>query len=306
MIIILIILIIVGYEVLELLFRNSSRYKASLGGAERFRKVPRNIEICNIGSGPGLYAISYEGYKGRGFNFSTAPQNYKYGFRLLKHFRDKIKENAIIVIIIMCPLSFGNNSDYKRKDYSDKFYGVLPKEDIDGYSINRWWIVKHPLFVKCFSKAKNYIKKRKQVEVDNSEPQVVKTWKREFDLLDLFDATQADAHREAFEEKINIIESGIQFCKSNGWHPIFVLPPVPQYTRAFIGTKFIDEFVYKNLAILQNEFSDIKTLDYFADERFGDDCFMNDIFVNEKGQKLFSKILLEDIDNKVKVNLNVF
>ena len=47
-------------EIIEIYYRKSESYQQTLGGVERFFDVPYGIDICNIGSGPGLYAISYD------------------------------------------------------------------------------------------------------------------------------------------------------------------------------------------------------------------------------------------------------
>lgn len=301
MVVIVFAILIILYELIEYLYRNSDKHLNTLGGTGSFKYIPSNLEIVNIGSGPGRYAISYKNCDFKGFNLSTTPQNYKYGFRLLKRYRNNINKNAIIIIIIMCPLSFANNKDYNRLDYSDKFYGILPKNEIDGFTFKRFWITKHPLTIKALRRIKNkLIHNKANIKSLSDEPETVHNWKSEFELNNLYDASQANKHREAFKEKISILENGINFCKENGWRPVFVIPPVPKQTRDYISQEFLNEFVYKNIKVLQDEFKDIKTLDYFADERFTKEYFQNDIFVNEKGKEKFSNILFKDIDAKMK------
>lgn len=289
-------------ELFEFIYKNSSRYKSTLGGADRFKNVPDGIDICNIGSGPGLYAITYDDCKLKGFNFSTAPQNYKYGFRLLKRFHNNINDHAIIIIIIMCPLSFGANNDYDRKDYSDKFYGILQPKDIDNYSLKRALITSHPLSMHLLKKLKGILIKRKavvNVEVAKTDaPPVVETWKREFDLKDLEDSSQAIKHQDAFKEKISILQDGLNYCYANNWRPVLVTPPIPQVTRSYIGTEFINEFVYKNVDVLLKNNSALKYINYF-DEKLPDFYFANDIFMNREGQEYFSKMLFEKINEEI-------
>lgn len=297
-----IILIILLENIFEAIYKYSDKYKNGLGGADRLLHVPNNIAICNIGSGPGLYAISYENCDKKGFNFSTAPQNYKYGFRILKRFRDKIQKNAIVIIVIMAPLSFANNNDYLRKDYSDKYYGILPKEDIDGYSLKRLMIVLHPLLCKCIRKGIGIFKKVDDNKGDNSirqnEPDVVKTWKREFELSDLKNANQFCEHKHAFEEKIRILQDGIQFCYENSWRPVLVIPPIPNGTKKYISPEFMNKFVYENVNQLLENNEKLKLLDYFNEE-LTDDYFQNDIFMNKIGQQYFSNKLFNDIRKSV-------
>lgn len=63
------ILLIIIEFVLEKKYMQTDEYKRSLGGAAKLKNVPHNIEICNVGSGPSLYGISYEYTDKNGFNF---------------------------------------------------------------------------------------------------------------------------------------------------------------------------------------------------------------------------------------------
>lgn len=298
-IIVISVLILIEF-IAERLYMKTEKYRSSLGGAGKFYNVPNGIEICNIGSGPGLYAIDYELSPKKGFNFSTAPQNYKYGFRLLKRFHESIEKDAIIIIIIMCPLSFGKNKDYERKGYSDKYYHFLKKEDIDGYSTTRKIILNHPLAYQCFKKLKELFKKEAGYSKDSPQKRssVVEIWRKEFDLKDLIDPNQTDKHEEAFREKIEILSSGLDYCRAQNWRPVFVIPPIPQKTRSHIGDQFLEVFVYRNLREVMNRNPNVKLLDYFSCP-MQDDEFMNDIFMNHAGREHFSKKLFEDIKREI-------
>lgn len=288
--------VIVLEEIAEAIYRRTNKYERAVGLKERFKNVPDGIEVCNIGSGPGLYAISYENSRNVGFNFSTAPQNFKYGFRLLKRYCQKIQKGATVIIVVMAPLSFGKNNDYDRKDYNDMFYGILPKEDIDNYSLKRLFIVTHPLLLRVLKKFyRMFFYKRQCVQSANSGiPTVVTTWKREFDLLDLKDASQEEKHREAFAEKIQILQDGIEYCYQMGWNPILVTPPIPSNTRSYISDEFVKKFVYDNVRQLLINNPKLRYLNYF-DDKYPDELFMNDIFMNKQGREFFSMKLKREI-----------
>lgn len=284
-------------QCLELIYRHTNRYRISQGGTENFRKgVPSELEIVNIGSGPGLYAISYEYSNNSGFNLSTAPQSYKYGFRLLKRYKDHIKNGAIIIIIIMCPLSFAWVRGTDKPGYSDKFYGILPKEDIDQYTRGREFALKwFPLLTKVVSKIQTMNIKQITKKANKDELPIVVHWKDECKLQDLKNPRQAKEHKRAFMEKVQIIKNGIDFCLENNWRPIFVIPPVPRLTKKFISDEFVNVFVRQNLQKIRLEYPDIPLLDYYVDDRFTDDMFQDDIFMNKKGQAIFSQILFKDV-----------
>lgn len=301
-IILCVILLIILEGILEKKYMQTEKYKKSLGGASKLCNVPKNIEICNVGSGPSLYGISYEYTDKNGFNFGTAPQNFEYGYKLLKHFRTNIKEGAIIIIII-CPMSFGNNMECNRKDYSDKFYGILSPNEIVGYSCKRKIKLCHPLLVKVINKIKNKFKTKNEIyhndKLKDSETSIVRVWKEEFGLKDLNEYEYSAEHEKAAKSKVDILNNEIKFCYQNKWKPVVVIPPVPNKTRKNIGKNFLDNFLYVNLDILKEKQPLIQVYDYYADSRFTDNLFSNDIFLNEEGQAEFSKILFNDITKNI-------
>ena len=200
----------------------------------------------------------------------------------------------------MLPLSFGNNKEYNRKDYNDRFYGFLPKEDIDHYSFIRAMILKHPLIIRIVKrfvrKKHNNIKENaSNYEYNVGEPSIIKIWKKEFSLDNLENPLQKEQHKNAFEEKIQILQDGLEFCHKHQWKPILVVPPIPEVTRKYISDDFLEEFVYRNIDALKKQNSQLQVLDYFKMD-YPDDYYKNDIFMNEKGQKMFSVKLFKDID----------
>ena len=279
----------------EAVYKRSAAYRASLGGADALRRVPDGIDICNVGSGPGLYAISYENCPRKGMNFSTAPQNFRYGFRILKRFQKKIRKNAIIVIV-MCPLSFGNNLDYFRPDYSDKFYGILRPEEIDGYSFRRAVLLHFPLLRRAFGASRRRLFPAAAPETHSQEPPIITVWKREFCLKDLRNPAQAAEHQDAFNEKINLLREEVAFCHERQWRPVLVTPPVSENTRRFISPEFSRAFVFDNLDALRKNYPEVPLLNYYDDSRFDNSMFLNDVFLNREGQTRFSEILFADID----------
>ncbi len=293
------ILIVLEY-IAEKIYMSTESYIKSLNGAGSLRHVPNGIEICNIGSGPALYGISYEQCLKKGFNFSTAPQNFQYGFKLLKHFRNKIINGATVIIVLMCPMSFGDNNDCNRKGYSDKFYGILSAKEIKDYSWKRAFILNHPLLMRLIQKALSVIKPKSTAhsyKEQTDKPGIIKVWEDEFGLNNLIDTSIIKNHERTFEEKIKIIQDELEFCGQQKWNPVIVIPPVPKSTRKYVGEDFLKRFFYSNLEKIHLDYPLIPILDYYADDRFDEKAFMNDIFLNEKGKHKFSAILFKDIDS---------
>lgn len=316
--VVLLFLLLIMEEAAEYFYKKTTIYSRSLKDVRKFKEgVPEGIEIANIGSGPGMYGITYENSKKKGFNFSTTPQSYKYGFRILDRYSDHLENGCIIIVIIMAPLSFGDNNDYRSKSYSDKYYSFLEPDQIDNYSPVRAFLLRRPLL---FLPAKavrrlygaalslNCRRKKKAVackmSADNTAgksrkiftPDMFEIWEREFDLKNLTDAGQADAHRQAFAEKVRILEQGIAFCRSKSWRPVLVILPIPPMTRACISQEFLQAFVYDNLSLLMQRIPGLTLFDYLEDDRITESMFQNDVFLNQEGRRFFSDILLRDVN----------
>ena len=131
-----------------------------------------------------------------------------------------------------------------------------------------------------------------------NEPRLISGWKREFNLENLTDPSQAEAHKDAFAMNVALLSEEIEYCKARNWHPVFVIPPVPSETRKYISNEFAKAFVYDNIKPLNNKYPDVHVLDYFADDRLKSEMFNGDIFLNAEDRKTFSQILFADIDKE--------
>lgn len=300
MLIALVFLLILLIETVELFYRFSKEYRFTRKSVAHLDgKIPKDLEVVIIGSGPGKEDISFDYCPDVGYNFCTAPQSLKYSFRILKRFSNKIKKNAVVIIII-CPLSFGNNSDVLNADYSDKFYGILPAKDIDGYSLKRALMLRHPVCMKLI----NRIKPQKNHSTTDSalsdELLIIRTWKRQFNLVDFKDAAQSGAHKQAFAEKTEILITGIDYCLRKRFKPVLVIPPIPSEVRNYFSEDFLKAFLHDNLNTVREKFDDVLLIDYYSDPAFSDEMFGNVIFLNQHGREKFSTSLFDAVERMKK------
>lgn len=288
-------LFLITIETVELCYRFSEEYRSSRKNVEHLRgKIPNGLEVVSIGSGPGKAGISFDYCSRAGYNFCTAPQSLKYGFRILKRFSSKIKKNAVVIIII-CPFSFGNNANVLDDDYSDRFYGILPAKDIDGYSLKRALMLRHPLCMRLLKHIKPQKTHRATGVVLSDDLPIIKTWKMQFDLVDFRDVAQSASHKQAIREKTEILAMGIDYCKRNGFEPVLVIPPIPSAVRSYFGEDFLKVFLYDNLNAVREKFDDVLLLDYYSDPAFLDEMFGELIFLNHLGREKFSTRLFDAV-----------
>ncbi len=294
------VIILISIEIIRFFYRKTNKfYSQHENVINLIKKIPNQLDIVSIGSGPGKHGIIFEDAVANGYNLCTSPQSLKYSFRLLKKFSKKIKRNATIIIIV-CPLSFGNNADTKSDNYSDKFYGILSPSQIDGYSLKKALHLHYSFLIDILKITNKYTKSSKTAQKNTSTVTVVDVWKSQFDLIDLENPHQAEKHKKAFDEKVEILSNGIDFCIKMNYRPVIVIPPIPYKTRKHFSDAFLKKFLYENIYKINILHKNISVLDYLFDKRFGDNIFKNDIFLSEIGAKKFSSILFDDIKKIMK------
>lgn len=125
-------------------------------------------------------------------------------------------------------------------------------------------------------------------------------WKKEFFIDDMNNDENVKHLEKNFYETKKILNNIIIFCKNNGYEPIIVIPPVSKILSEQISNKFMKKVLYDNIRFLKDK--QIPILNYWKDNRLNDyKLYINSDFLNEKGSKLFTKIVLEDIKKLDKV-----
>lgn len=98
---------------------------------ESFPNLPNNLDIVNIGSG-----ISDQNFdwsilpEVRGFNFAIRPEDFRYDARIIKNYGNHVKKGGIVIVVV-CPLSFGKNEYLYKNYFNEKYIRILPFEDVD-------------------------------------------------------------------------------------------------------------------------------------------------------------------------------
>lgn len=287
-------------EIFEFFYKRTESYKNSLNGAYSLKKIPKNIKVLNIGSGPGLYDLTYENFSVRGMNFSTAPQSVEYSYAILKKISPKV-ENGAVVIIFVLPFSFCKNNDYDTKNYSDKFYGLLQAKEIKNFSFFRYVLLQHPFFVRGIKKTKSYFIRNNYEDI-KSEKSISSVWLREFNLYDFQNFKQLDIHKPTMVYKQSIYEELINYCYNKNWNPLIIIPPIKSNILEAFSFDFLKTSLYENLDRLSVKFPNLIIFDCLKNGNFTDEYFKNDVFLNEHGRVLFSDSVRDFITKQYNIS----
>ena len=295
-------LIILTFLLVNGVYRNSNLYYKKYPYVKRLKESPYDLDIVNLGSGPSLFDFSWEQIDDvKGYNMAIWPEDFRYDSRILKYYSDHLKKGAIVVVVV-CPLSFGENMYLKDRSFSDRYVRVLPRDMVDTTGIRyylkkyfplifdvRAWIVSH-----CVKVVDTDVRKGKKISKKKEVDTLVCGWLSDNPgLNDLRDASQAKNFTEVFKRKKKELQDVIEEAKRLELNPIIVIPPVSKYLREYMSEEFIDEFVLKNL----DEFRSVcPILDYHNDSKYSDlSNYTNGLFLNKAESKVFTKEIVNMI-----------
>ena len=271
------------------------------------KNIIRNYEVVNLGSNPARFAFFYE--KVLGQNWSTGTQGLDMDLEILKYFHSYIKKNGYVLIPIV---PFSSISSYLKLEdaplnYLAKFVSIL-----DPYQVRRFlkirkislWM-RYPLLYNL--RAFRYLifdeEKDRRLETTEQPMETIdlmmdaeywmKTWKDEFNIKNL-EFPLSEELQECRKQSIGDLQSIIDFCKKRQLKPVLIIPPMSEFLSCKFSANMREIYVYSFVKQLNLE--DAIFLDYWNDKRFSaSSLYFNSFFLNLKGRKKFTQIVLTDI-----------
>lgn len=301
----IIIVLMMGLIFLNFLYMRTNDYKNRISQLEKFKKVPTNLEVVNLGSSYSRNAFDYRVTNYNGFNFALAPQSLSYDFRILKNYKNNIKKNGV-VLIVLPDFVFGF-LDYKSNSINDRYYYFLRKENILNHNIFKQKFIR--LFPLLFNPRGilRIIKDNKLInleeekscssreEVKKEAESRIKGWIKQFNLINIINKDEIPIEiKEMFKKNQEILGHMIDYCLENNFKPVVVVPPCSKEINDFFSDEYLDEILYKNIRLGNSK--NILFLDYLKDKRFQDyRLYINSDMLNKKGREIFTKVVIEDL-----------
>lgn len=280
-------------------YKNSNYFLDDYNKIKKFVDgVPGNLEIVNTGSNHAYYGFNYGSRKC--FNFASGAQSLNYDYKILKQYSNNLN-GGCKVLIVLAPLSFGF-VDYKNDSSNSRYYFFMDKDKILNYSrLKKILYVDMPILKSWKNFIRIFLRKKEIKSIintpDNAEKEAllrINGWKKQFNLKNLLDKKSASYLKDEFENVKTILLDMIEFSLEHNWRPIIVIPPASVFLTKKISDEFMKEVLYDNIRFLKDK--RIPILDYWKDDRLNDyKLYINSDFLNEKGSKLFTEIVLEDI-----------
>lgn len=271
--------------------------------------IIRNYEIVNLGSNPALYAFFYESVKGQ--SWATGSQGQDMDFELLKYFHSYIKEGGTVLIPIMPFTALSpyikNRKEYWGISYYSKFIKLVDYAQMqnlkDVYIIRKylnWPLMISPRSFRYLLKdvpLNNMYLMTEQpmmhMELQQNAIDLIKAWKKEFNLRDLTDVMNPEWNKY-YEEAVELNKTIVKFCLERNLKPVFVCVPMTKYLSDMFPEN-VTKYLIEDFILKANEY-DIPFMNYTRHPDFQDSSlYINSFFLNLKGRKLFTNKVLKDL-----------
>lgn len=294
------------------LYKRTNDYRNIFVDTEKFRNdasIPNGLQLVNLGSNHPKFGFNYDGLNVKAMNWAVGPQSLEYDFAILRKECHHLADNAAVLIPICVLKMF-----LYRHPFGDhlKYYGILPEEDIVGYSKKTklahidYPLLFHPKKLKRLIKDVPTASDRLLINNNPmSENQLkadadfwINCWNREFDI-DINNLVLSDINKTNIKRNIHLLHEMIQFCLDRKLRPVICILPVTDY----LGNRFSEDFVNNQILAYVNEANSQKcpVFNHLKDKRFTDSSlYINSFFFNLHGRKQFTKMIIEELkDNQI-------
>jgi hypothetical protein len=297
-------------------FKQTEWYCNQFEDAIKFKDIPSNLQVVNLGSNNAKYSLDYTNVEFNGMNWAVGPQSISFDYKILRTFIHKIKKGGSLIIVIS-PLHSVLDK-FESKNANDKYYLFLPSKAIPNYKRQahlKVWINKHFPLIFIIKNPKliiHFIIRRpppvslfnnpmNEAELEGDAIKWIVGWKNQFKIENL-EAPLSEKYLKIQEDNRKVLIDIIELCRSHKLNPVIVLPPLTQTLLKYLTPKIQQIYIYSFLVeVIQK--TKVRLLDYMTDPRFFEsDLYLNSFFLNQRGRKEFTHIVLKDVHSNIKLN----
>lgn len=285
--------------------RKSAVYKAWKKEWDRYKTIPNEIEVGNLGSTWDANCFDYSYWNKVGFNFASSPQDVYYDYQLLEQYGNRFKKGAIVFISIS---EFTFLVDKYEMDYRNYiYYGFLEPQRIANFSKAKKFIIKNCpglIYNKCVKQeirgfAKKILmydkwKKEYSLSLKDASQQMMSYWFLEFGWDK--QAFINDKQRETILRSWDIFLQEIECCRRNEIIPIVIIPPFNIYLKELMPTNILDECLWNQINAIKSMGINVINLENNS-ELEKDIYYSSPLCFNEEGKKLFNITLQNLLEN---------
>lgn len=275
--------------------------KQLFGDAVKFwGRFPFNLQIVNLGSNSGKFAFDYSeqpsGYTGA--NWAIGPQSLYNDFNVLKNYHSYLAPGATVLISI-CPFSSLNSAYSERAMY--KYYTFMHPALISDYKettrrkvlfMKRYPLLHVNALRILLGKVYHKFVTPGLMNYSENANDWIKSWKSQFGINNL-DTKVAGHHQKAQLERVETLSQMIDFCIERGYKPCIIIPPIHPALSSLLSHEMRANYIYNFLKPVRSKCEVLDCMDHSS--FVSDDLFLNSYFLNEKGAKKFTRLVIDNI-----------
>lgn len=279
-----------------------------------FRKVPKGIQVANLGTSHGG-AFDYSYFPElKAVNMALPSQPLKWDLAVLNQYVDRFENDSVLFILV----SYGEIDGIQPKIQEDKFisryYQFLSPSNIYDFDFFKFLKLKffplaqaaHPFKLikeNVLTKSANGEKIRRF-----SESNYLETCTPEF-VYHAFESAFPRKHEEGFEYNKSLLIQLVDICHAHKIHPVIVTAPVTKIVNDIVAENSNIFEVYAELQKQVLKYCEDNNIscawyDYSRVPEFSEnyDIFQDSTHLNKEGQGKFTKAIIARVraDNILK------
>ncbi len=278
----------------------------------KFREVPSNINLVNLGSSLGKFSFDYKNYPElNAYNFALLQQYLEFDKSVLVQFKDKLSKNAIVLIIVGMIEYDSIPSSETVANVEKKYYQFIDLKNLPDKSFSKYIKLKffpvlaagHPFktiwkyYSKFFDKSKDSDISEHQIKrfSDNSHEEQVSISKSEFKRC--FEPFPRFGEK-GLDYNENLVSDIIEICRENDFVPVVVSTPMTKtFLECYPSEPGFIEAISKFKNDLHKKYPDVKWMDYSYDKNLSDkpEFFMDPFHLNYDGALIFTDEIISDL-----------
>lgn len=303
-------MLLVSLIILNALYKRTNAFQNHFIDIKKFQRLrdEDRFDIVNLGSNHPKFAFDYSDTGVKGMNWAVGPQTFMYDFAILKKYKKHLNSGAKVIIPV-CPLKFFLLDT--QVNNLVKYYRIFSKHEMPNYDIKQKIseyilpVFRHPLRAKRIIRDVRADNRLLLTENPLNKEQIAKDatswiegcWNPEFNIDVENMSPLSKANQKSIEGNIRILSEIIQYCIDNGLQPVLTMLPVTKELSAKFSEEFIQQHILKY--IKESNKQGAPVLYYLKDERFANpDFYINSFFMNAVGRKYFTKIFVNELNNK--------
>jgi hypothetical protein len=263
-----------------------------------------SAQIENLILGPShiFCAVAPEYIDGHTFNASVGGQPLEYDYKIFNKYKDQFINLKTIVLGISYP-SFWYKLDDHERGFSlsfnyRKYYNF--DSDLKDFSLYNLEVFNRPLRIN-YGILKQYYFKKQPIKLskkygwneNNAKKDVFISGQRQAERQTL-NSVFSDRNKDILNQNVKLIESMIQWSKTNNVQVVLVTTPMHEEFRKRINKDQL-QLMINTAAAIANDHTNTFYYNFFEDDRFIEQDFGDATHLRSSGAIKFSKILNEKL-----------